>query len=78
MRDQFIRKSIEKKKVNWISNEQQNNQQKSLKHQIRALTNEPHDFTIKLPERLQFDKKWSITLKKIFIGNDLYNIYREI
>ena len=40
-------------------------------------TNVPHDFTIKLPERLQFDKKWSITLKKIFIGNDLYNIYRD-
>ena len=43
MRDQFIRKSLEKK-VNWISNEQQNNQQKSLKQQIRALTNGPHDF----------------------------------
>ena len=40
-------------------------------------SNAPHDFTIKLPERLQFDKKWSITLKKIFIGNDLYNIYRD-
>ena len=40
-------------------------------------SNAPHDFTIRLPERLQFDKKWSITLKKIFIGNDLYNIYRD-
>ena len=40
-------------------------------------TNVPHDFTIKLPERLQFDKKWAMTLKKIFIGNDLYNMYRD-
>ena len=40
-------------------------------------SNSPNDFTIKLPERLEFDKKWSITLKKIFIGNDLYNIYRD-
>ena len=40
-------------------------------------SNSPNDFTINLPERLQFDKKWSITLKKIFIGNDFFNIYRN-
>jgi len=35
------------------------------------------DFTIKLPERLEFDKKWEVTLKSIFVSNDLYNIYKD-
>ena len=35
------------------------------------------DFKIKFPERLQFSKQWEISLKTIFIGNDLYNIYQD-
>ena len=38
-------------------------------------TNTPADFCIKLPERLEFNKRWEIALKNIFIGNDLFNIY---
>ena len=38
-------------------------------------TNDPADFCIKLPERLEFNKTWEIALKNIFIGNDLFNIY---
>ena len=38
-------------------------------------TNNPADFCIKLPERLEFNKTWEIALKNIFIGNDLFNIY---
>lgn len=37
--------------------------------------NTPADFRIKLPERLEFNKRWEIALKNIFIGNDLFNIY---
>ena len=37
--------------------------------------NNPSDFHIKLPERMEFNKKWEISLKNIFIGNDMYNIY---
>ena len=33
------------------------------------------DFRIKLPERLEFNRKWEIALKNIFFGNDLFNIY---
>ena len=40
-------------------------------------SNTPFDFTIKLPERLEFDKQWEIALKNIFIGNDLFNIYKD-
>ena len=40
-------------------------------------TNTPVDFRIKLPERLEFTKRWEIALKNIFIGNDLFNIYSE-
>ena len=39
--------------------------------------NNPEDFKIKFPERLQFSKQWEISLKTIFIGNDLYNIYQD-
>ena len=39
--------------------------------------NNPSDFTIKFPERLEFNKQWEVTLKNIFIGNDLYNIYKD-
>lgn len=39
--------------------------------------NNPVDFKIKFPERLQFSKQWEISLKTIFIGNDLYNIYQD-
>ena len=38
-------------------------------------TNNPADFCIQLPERLEFNKTWEIALKNIFIGNDLFNIY---
>ena len=38
-------------------------------------TNTPSDFCIKLPERLEFNSKWEVALKNIFIGNDLYNIF---
>ena len=40
-------------------------------------TNTFADFRIKLPERLVFGQKWEIALKKIFISNDLFNIYRS-
>ena len=40
-------------------------------------TNTPADFRIKLPERLEFNKRWEIALKNIFIGNDLFNIYSK-
>ena len=40
-------------------------------------SNNPSDFCIKLPERLEFNKKWEIALKNIFIGNDLFNIYSK-
>ena len=35
------------------------------------------DFTIRLPERLQFNKQWEVTLRNIFLGNDMFNIYRD-
>ena len=35
------------------------------------------DFSIKLPERLQFNKNWRVALKNMFIGNDLFNIYKD-
>ena len=38
-------------------------------------TNTSADFRVKFPERLEFNKTWEITLKNIFIGNDLFNIY---
>ena len=40
-------------------------------------TNSPADFCIKLPERLEFNKSWEISLKNIFIGNDLFNVYSK-
>ena len=40
-------------------------------------SNNPSDFCIKLPERLEFNKKWEVALKNIFIGNDLFNIYSK-
>ena len=40
-------------------------------------TNTPADFCIKLPERLEFNKSWEISLKNIFIGNDLFNVYSK-
>ena len=39
--------------------------------------NSYNDFSIKLPERLEFNKNWTVALKNIFIGNDLLNIYRD-
>ena len=39
--------------------------------------NNPSDFTIKFPERLEFSREWEVALKNIFIGNDLYNIYKK-
>ena len=39
--------------------------------------NKAHDFTIRLPERLEFNKNWEVALKHIFIGNDLFNIYSD-
>ena len=36
-----------------------------------------NDFSTKLPERLEFNKNWTVALKNIFIGNDLLNIYRD-
>ena len=35
------------------------------------------DFTIRLPERLEFSKQWEVTLRNIFLGNDMFNIYRD-
>ena len=35
------------------------------------------DFTIQLPQRLEFNKNWQVCLKSIFLGNDLYNIYND-
>ena len=40
-------------------------------------SNSFQDFSIKLPERLQFSKDWTVALKNIFIGNDLFNIYED-
>ena len=39
--------------------------------------NAAHDFTIKLPERLEFSKNWEVALKHIFISNDLFNFYSK-
>ena len=39
--------------------------------------NDAHDFTIRLPERLEFNSDWEVALKHIFIGNDLFNVYRD-
>ena len=35
------------------------------------------DFTIKLPERLEFNRNWLVSLKALFIANKFYNIYAE-
>jgi hypothetical protein len=35
------------------------------------------DFTIRLPERLEFNKRWEVTLRNIFLGNDMFNIYSD-
>ena len=40
--------------------------------------NTPADFCIKLPERLEFNKRWEVALKNIFIGNDLFNMFLGI
>ena len=40
-------------------------------------TNKPADFTIKFPERLEFNQEWEVALKNIFIGNNIFNIYRK-
>ena len=40
-------------------------------------SNTAHDFTVRLPERLEFSKDWEVALKHIFIGNDLFNIYKD-
>ena len=39
--------------------------------------NNPFDFRIKLPERLEFNKDWEVSLKTMFMGNDLFNIYKN-
>ena len=39
--------------------------------------NTPDDFTIRLPERLEFNKQWEVTLRNIFLGNDMFNIYSD-
>ena len=39
--------------------------------------NTPSDFTIRLPERLEFNKRWEVTLRNIFLGNDMFNIYSD-
>ena len=39
--------------------------------------NNPADFQIKLPERLNCSQNWQITLKSIFVSNDLYNVYED-
>ena len=39
--------------------------------------NNPFDFTIKLPERLEFGKHWEITLKSLFMGNDFFNVFAD-
>jgi hypothetical protein len=39
--------------------------------------NTPADFTIRLPERLEFNKQWEVTLRNIFFGNDMFNIYKD-
>ena len=39
--------------------------------------NHPFDFTIKLPERLEFGKHWEMTLKNLFIGNDFFNVFQD-
>ena len=36
------------------------------------------EFTIELPERMNFNKKWNVTLKSLFIPNTLYNIYDNL
>ena len=36
------------------------------------------EFTIDLPERMSFNKKWNVTLKSLFIPNTLYNIYDDL
>ena len=40
-------------------------------------SNTAHDFTVRLPEHLEFSKDWEVALKHIFIGNDLFNIYND-
>lgn len=35
------------------------------------------DFRIRLPQRLEFNRKWKVALKAIFIGNDMFNIYSD-
>lgn len=35
------------------------------------------DFRIRLPQRLEFNRSWSVCLKSIFLGNDLFNIFSE-
>ena len=40
-------------------------------------TNTNTDFRIQLPQRLEFNKKWHVCLKSIFLGNDLFNIYED-
>ena len=39
--------------------------------------NTPADFRVKLPERLEFNRQWEVTMKSIFFGNDFFNIYKH-
>ena len=36
------------------------------------------EFTIGLPERVSFNKRWNVTLKSLFIPNTLYNICDDL
>lgn len=36
------------------------------------------EFTIDLPERMSFNKRWNVTLKSLFIPNTLYNICDDL
>ena len=40
-------------------------------------SNTPAEFRVKLPERLEFNRQWEVTLKNIFFGNNFFNIYKH-
>ena len=40
-------------------------------------SNTPADFRVKLPERLEFNSRWEVTLKSIYFGNNFFNIYKH-
>lgn len=40
-------------------------------------SNTPYDFTIRLPERVEFGKHWEVTLKNLFTGNDFFNLFED-